>query len=166
MPATLSANFFTELTNLGFSGIYSLQFTVIPQDKALAKVKNRLLSINANMVDAQKKAARSGYSAELISSDLKASQKEVVEQLEDLSVNDQRLVELTFTMAHFASSKEELDKQTEIIKSTARKYLVSINSMDFQQEAGLATTLPLCFNQEYCRVRHPDAVQCAGPQYG
>lgn len=147
LPATLSANFFTELTNLGFSGIYSLQFAVIPQDKALAKVKNRLLSINANMVDAQKKAARSGYSAELISSDLKASQKEVVEQLEDLSVNDQRLVELTFTMAHFASSKEELDKQTEIIKSTARKYLVSINSMDFQQEAGLATTLPLCFNQ-------------------
>lgn len=147
IPAFLDTKFYTELTNLGFSGIYSIQFEPIPQDEALKKVKNRLISVNANVIEAQQKAAKGNYSADLISSDLKDGQEEAVNQLQDLSARNQKLFTITMTMMHFASNKDDLDRQTELIKTTARKYLVSISSMDYQQEAGLNTTLPLCNNQ-------------------
>ena len=147
IPVYLNPSFYTELTNLGFSGIYSIQFAPIPQNRALQKVRNRLISVNANVVDAQKKAAKGNYSPDLISQDLKDELKEATEQLQDLSSRNQKIFEVTITMVHFAPSKEELDRQTEVIKSTARKHLVSIASMDYQMENGLNTTLPLCNNQ-------------------
>lgn len=147
IPAYLDTKFYTELTNLGFSGVYSIQFAPIPQDKALKKVRDRLTSVNANVVDAQKRAAKSGYSADLISSELKDGQKEAAEQLQDLSSRNQKLFVVTITMMHFAETKEELDRQTALIKSTARKYLVSISTMDYQQEAGLNTCLPIAKNE-------------------
>ena len=147
IPSALAVSFFPELCGLGFSMISSIQFEGMPNEKAIRKSRDRLTSINANVVDAQKRAARAGYSGDLISADLKLNQQEANELLSDLQTRNQKLFEVTMTFAHFADSKEELNRQTELIKTTARKALVSISTMLFQQEAGFATTLPLCNNQ-------------------
>lgn len=143
LPSQLSVAFYPELCGLGFPMLSSIHYQPLPQEEALRRVKNQLTSVNSNVVDAQKRAARAGYSGELISAELKNNAQEANSLLEDLQTRNQKMFEVTLTLAHFADSMEELDQQTEAIQSCARKYLVSLSTMTFQQEPGLSTTLPL-----------------------
>ena len=147
LPSTLNSAFYPEITSLDFELIASMQLRSMPPDKALKKIRDRLTSINGDIIAQQKKAAQGGYSGELISPTLRYSQNEVNEMLEDLQTRDQKIFNMTMTFVHFAPSIDELNRQTEQIKSTARKYLVTVNTMQYQQEAGLNTSLPLCNNQ-------------------
>lgn len=144
IPSLLDTAFYPELTSQGFSAMYSLQMSGIPQEKAMKMLKMRFNNVNSNVRQEQMKAAKEGWSGDLISIDLKQKLEEANRQLGDLSSRNQKLFSMTMTIVHFADSLEELDHQTDIIKSVANRYMVSISSMNFQQEAGFNTTLPLC----------------------
>lgn len=147
LPSQLSTEFYIELTSLGFTMLSAVHYMPLPQEDALRKTRNKLISANANVVDAQKKAARYGYSGELISENLKLASREANELLADLQIRDQKLFEVSIVFCHFANSMEELNQQTELIRSTARKNLVTVNTLTFQQENGFAAALPLARNE-------------------
>lgn len=75
--------------------------------------------------------------------DLEQQRKETREMLDDLTTRDQRMLFAVVTLVHLADSKEELDSDTETLRSTARKHLCQLSTLNWQQADGLVTALPL-----------------------
>lgn len=147
LPSYLSDNFLAELTANDFNMITSINLENVRQDKALKIIRNQMVNINSNMIDKQKKASRSGYSPDLISPELKKSQDEANELLQDLTSRNQKMFLMTLTCVIFADSLEDLDRYTDLIQTTGRKYLCTMEVLNYQQEAAFNSTLPLANNQ-------------------
>lgn len=62
--------------------------------------------------------------------------------MDDLVTRDQRMFLGTLTIVHTADSKEELDNDTETLKTTAEKHLCQLATLKFQQYDGLCTAMP------------------------
>ena len=147
LPSYLRGDILTELSNQPFNMLTSVIYRSLAQGEALKTVKNKTVDINQNVVEQQKKASKNGYSADLISPEIRNSQKEVEQILEDLTQDNQKLFMTTITMTVFADTKEQLDKNTEIIKSTAERFVCQADVLTELQELGFDTCLPLCNNR-------------------
>ena len=74
--------------------------------------------------------------------DMELQRTETKEMLNDLTTRDQRMMFGILTMVHMADSKEQLDSDTEMLKSIARKKLCQLSILRWQQMDGLQTVLP------------------------
>lgn len=147
LPSYLSDTILAELTNLNSNMVTSVQYTSVPADKALKIVKNQMININANMIERQKKASKSGYGIDLISPELQKAQEEANELLQDLTSKNQKMYLINLVIVHFAETLEELNADTDTIQTVARSASCEIKKLLGQQENGLATALPLCNNK-------------------
>lgn len=143
LPSYLRADVFTELSQMPFSMLASVQYRSLPQTEAINKIKFRMVDINSNVVDRQKKASKNGYSPELISPELKQSSQEVDSIMNDLTSENQKLFMTTITLVVFAKTMEELDKNTKVIQAEAERFICQAKILGGQQELGLNTSLPL-----------------------
>lgn len=146
-PSFLSTDFLAAATDTQFNMITSINYESLHQDKTMKMLKNQLTSINANIVDYQKRAARGGYSGAIIPPTLLKSQEETNKLIEGITANNQKLYYTTVTFAVFADSLEELNKNTNTITSIAGKYLINVKKLNYQQEPGLTSTLPFANNK-------------------
>lgn len=147
LPTYLADNVLSEIANVSCNMLASLQYQSVPSDKALKMVKNQMININSNMVDRQKKAAKAGYSVDLISPELQKAQEEANELLQDLTSKNQKMFLLSLIIVHFADTLEELRSNTETIQATARRYMCQLRVLQWQQENGLTSALPLAYNK-------------------
>lgn len=146
-PSFLSTDFLASVSDTQFNMMTSISYESLHQDKTMKMLKNQRTSIDANIVDAQKRAARNGYSGNIISPSLLKAQEETNKLIEDITSRNQKLFYTTVTFTVFADSLDELNKNTNAITSAASKYLISIKKLNYQQEPGLTTTLPLAHNK-------------------
>lgn len=151
LPTFLGDSVLSQLTETDCNMLTSIIFEPMETDKALKQARNQITNINTSMVDLQKKASKSGYSTELISPDLKDAADEANNLLKDLTSKNQKLFMTTMVIVHFADSKEELDADTRTIKSIGRRLVLNVLPLEWQQERGLATALPLCHNQLFAK---------------
>lgn len=147
LPTYLADNVLSEITKVSCNMLASLQYQGVSAEKALKMVKNQMININSNMVDRQKKASKAGYSVDLISPELQKAQEEANELLQDLTSKNQKMFLLTLVVTHFADSLEELRANTETIQATARRYMCQLRVLQWQQENGLTSALPLAYNK-------------------
>lgn len=143
LPTWINANILTEITELNANMLMSIIFKKLRPDKAMTLLKNQLININSNVVDAQKRAAKSGYSADLISPELLKAQREAQELMDDVTSRNQSLILATFVITLLADSKDEIDKNLELLKTIMGKYMCQIKCLNFQQEKGLSSAMPL-----------------------
>lgn len=151
LPTFLSTNILPELTDFSCNMLLSVFYESIPQDKAMKIIRNQIVNINSNVIDAQKKATKSGYSADLISPDLLRAQMESNRILSDMTKRNQKLFLTTILITHFADSLDELDKQTQSINTIASKHLCQLKKLNYQQEAGFNSCLPLANNKVFVK---------------
>lgn len=151
LPTFLSTNILPELTDVSCNMLLSVLYESIPQDKAMKIIRNQIVNINSNVIDAQKKATKSGYSADLISPDLLRAQMESNRILSDMTKRNQKLFLTTIIITHFAESIDELDKQTQSINTVASKHLCQLKKLNYQQEAGFNSCLPLATNKVFVK---------------
>lgn len=151
LPSYLSTDFIGELNDVSCNMLTSVHFESMRQDKAMKMVRNQITNISANVIDAQKKASKGGWSTDLISPSLQQAKLEADKLLGDLTGRNQKLFYVTLVVTHFAANKEDLDKQCQQITSIAQKYLVTLKKLTSQQEPGFNTSLPLCHNQIYVK---------------
>ena len=116
LPSYLRGDILAEMSNQPFNMLTSIIYRSLAQGDALKLVKNKTVDINQNVVEQQKKASKNGYSSDLISPEIRNSQREVEQIMEDLTQDNQKLFMTTITMTVFADTKEQLDKYTEIVK--------------------------------------------------
>jgi TraG P-loop domain/Pretoxin HINT domain len=147
LPASLSDRLISDLTDTGLNMLLTINIAPVDPGTALKVVKRQLTSMEQNKLEAQKKAIRSGYSADIISHDLKHSLNEAEELLDDLRSKNQKMFLVNCVIMHMADSYEQLNQGTELLKSTARKYLVNIGVLKYQQEDALASVLPLGYSK-------------------
>ena len=147
LPSFLSTDFMCELNDLPFNMITSVHFDSLRQDKAMSLVSRQIVNVNSNIIDAQKKASKGGYTADLISPNLIKAKEEVNKTLNDLTSRNQKMFYVTFVITHFADSLENLKLQFEQIQSIGQKFMVRLAKLNMQQEVGFNSSLPLGGNK-------------------
>ncbi len=115
--------------------------------EAIKLVKSKISDLNRSKIDEQKKAVRSGYDIDILPSDLNTYTNDFAKVLQDLQNHNERMFLLTFLILHTADNRKELDNIILQTKNIAQEKLCQLVSLDYQQEEGLVSTLPLGLNQ-------------------
>ena len=132
----------SELCDLNRNLLLSLDIIPIPTDEAVREVESRLLGVETNITNWQRRQNRNNNFSAVVPYDMEQQRKESKEFLNDLTTRDQRMMFGLLTMVHIADSKEQLDSDTEALLTTARKHLCQFSTLTYQQMDGLNTALP------------------------
>ncbi|MCD8384959.1 MAG: ATP-binding protein [Clostridiales bacterium] len=133
----------SELTSLNRTMMLSIDIIPVPTDEAVREMQNRLLGVETNVTNWQRRQNSSNNFSAVVPYDLEQQRKETREMLDDLTTRDQRMLFAVVTLVHLADSKEQLDSDTETLQSVARKHLCQLATLSWQQPEGLITALPL-----------------------
>lgn len=133
----------TELTDISRNLMLSIDIIPIPTDEAVREVENRMLGVETNAANWQRRQNANNNFSAMLPYDMELQRKETKEFLEDLTTRDQRMMFAVMTFVHMADSKKQLDEDTEAIKTVARKKLCQLSVLKWQQMDGLNTALPI-----------------------
>lgn len=147
LPSFLSTDFMSELNDLPFNLLTTVHFNSMRQDKAMSLIKRQIVNINSNVIDKQKRASKSGYSADLISPELLRAKDEADKTLSDMTSRNQKMFYVTFVLTHFADDIEMLKEQFTQILTVSQKHMVRLAKLNMQQEVGFNASLPLGVNK-------------------
>ena len=132
-----------ELTALNRAMMLSIDVIPVPTDEAVREMQNRLLGVETNVTNWQRRQNSSNNFSAVVPYDMEQQRKETREMLDDLTTRDQRMLFAVVTLVHLADTKEELDSDTDALRSVARKHLCQLSTLSWQQADGLSTVLPL-----------------------
>ena len=118
----------------------------IDQMKAIKLVKSKVTDINRMKIEEQKKAVRAGYDMDIIPSDLNTYGGEAKRLLEDLQSRNERMFLVTALFLNTAETKQELENVVFQTAGIAQKYNCALKRLDYQQEQGIMSCLPLAMN--------------------
>ena len=127
--------------------IVSLHIQSVDQVKAIKTVKRKITDLDKSKIEEQKKAVRAGYDMDIIPSDLATYGAEAKKLLQDLQSRNERMFLVTFLVLNTADTPRQLDNNVFQASSIAQKYNCQLTRLDFQQEEGLMSCLPLGLNQ-------------------
>ena len=127
--------------------IVSLHIQSVDQIKAIKTVKRKITDLDKSKIEEQKKAVRAGYDIDIIPSDLATYGVEAKKLLQDLQSRNERMFLVTFLVLNTADNPRQLDNNVFQASSIAQKYNCRLTRLDFQQEEGLMSCLPLGLNQ-------------------
>jgi len=146
LPSFINDMFLGELTDFSINMVLTVNIKPIEPHIALKMVKRQITGMEANKIEYQKRSLRGGYLEAFIPYDLRNSLEEAQALLDDIVNKNQKLYLTNIVLMHLADTKEDLDKETELINSVARKYLCQIGVLNYQQEDGLNSALPFGLN--------------------
>lgn len=132
-----------ELTDINRNLMLSIDVIPIPTDEAVREVENRLLGVETNITNWQRRQNANNNFSAVVPYDMEQQRRESKEFLNDLTSRDQRMMFATVTLVHTADSLERLDEDTEILLTAARKHLCQFAVLKYQQMDGLNTALPI-----------------------
>jgi type IV secretory pathway VirB4 component len=125
----------------------TIHFRSIEQSEAIKLLKRKLSDIDSMKIAEQKKAVRAGYDMDIIPTDLATYGNEAKTMLEDLQSRNERMFLVTILMLNVAKTKQKLENDIFAANAVAQKYNCAFKRLDYQQEQGLMSSLPLGLNQ-------------------
>lgn len=131
-----------KLTELNRNMMMSIDIVPVPTDEAVREAENRLLGVETNITNWQRKQNENNNFSAVVPYDMEQQRKELKEFLDDITTRDQRMMFAVITMVHTADTKKQLDNDTEEILTTARKHLCQFSVLKYQQLDGLQTAIP------------------------
>jgi len=147
MAPTLSDQLLRELLNMENEQIINIHIQSIEQTEAVKMVKRRVTDLDKMKIDEQKKALRNGYDMDILPSDLATFGTEAKNLLQNLQNQNERLFLVTILLTNFADTKQRLENQLFTISGLVQQYSCSLIRLDYQQEDGLMSSLPLGINK-------------------
>ena len=146
LPKSLQDEFFAELVDQDFPITTTLSIQPVAQDKGLRIVKKQLTGIEANKIDAEKRAIKSGYSPETIPHSIKDAHVQAEELYDDMLNKNQKMFFVTITCLVHGNDLDELDANCNLVMSIARKYTCQLQCLTIQQEEAWRVTLPFGYH--------------------
>ncbi len=143
----LNDRMLADFLDMESSLIVTMHVQSIDQVKAIKTIKRKITDLDSMRIQEQKKAVRSGYDMDIIPSDLATYGSEAKKILQDLQSRNERMFLVTFLVLNTADSKQQLDNNVFQASSIAQKYNCQLTRLDFRQEEGLMSCLPLGLNQ-------------------
>ena len=143
----LSDRILSDFLDMESSVIVSMHIQSVDQVKAIKTIKRKITDLDKMKIEEQKKAVRAGYDMDIIPSDLATYGSEAKKLLQDLQSRNERMFLLTFIVINTADSKQQLKINWMQASSIAQKYNCALTKLDFRQEEGFMSSLPLGYNQ-------------------
>ncbi len=143
----LNDRMLADFLSMDNSLVVTLHIQSIDQTSAIKTIKRKITDLDRMKIEEQKKAVRSGYDMDIIPSDLATYGGEAKKLLQDLQSHNERMFLVTFLIMSTADGKQQLDNNVFQAQGIAQKYNCQLVRLDFQQESGLNSSLPLGHNQ-------------------
>ena len=132
----------TELTDMNRNLMLSIDVLSVPTDEAIREVENKLLGVETNITNWQRKQNQNNNFSAVVPYDMELQRTKTKEFLADLTTRDQRMMLALITMAISSDSKEQLDLDTESIQAVAKGRHCQMAVLKWQQADALNTVLP------------------------
>ena len=139
----LNDRMLADILDLETGVIVNLHIRSIDQIEAIKTIKRKITDLDKMKIEEQKKAVRSGYDMDIIPSDLATFGSEAKNLLQDLQSRNERMFLLTFLVVNMADTKRKLNNDVFAAAGIAQKYNCALTRLDYMQEAGLVSSIPL-----------------------
>lgn len=139
----LNDRMLADFLDMESSLIVNMHVQSVDQVAAIKTVKRKITDLDKMKIEEQKKAVRAGYDMDIIPSDLATYGTEAKNLLKELQSRNERMFLLTFLVMNTADTKQQLDNNVFQASSIAQKYNCQLARLDYQQEEGLMSSLPL-----------------------
>ena len=136
-----------EMLNTDSDILLSIHIHSMDQNDAIRTVKRKITDIDSMKIDAQKRAVREGFDMDIIPTDIATYAGEAKNILRDLQSRNERMFQVTFLIVNIADTKRKLNNEIARTASVAQQYNCQLTRLDFQQEQGFVSALPLGINQ-------------------
>lgn len=142
----ISDRMLADFLGMESSQIITMHIQSVDQNEAIKTVKHTITELDRSKIEEQKKAVRAGYDMDIIPSDLATYGKDAKALLKELQSQNERMFLLTFLVMNTGRIQQELDNNVFQASSIAQKHNCNLVRLDFQQEQGLMSSLPLANN--------------------
>ena len=142
----LSDQLLKDFLDMESSQIVTMHIQSVDQTAAIKTIKRTITELDRSKIEEQKKAVRSGYDMDIIPSDLATYGKDAKALLKELQSQNERMFMLTFLVMNTGRTEQELENNVFQAQSIAQKHNCNLRRLDFQQEQGLMSSLPLAQN--------------------
>ena len=142
----LSDQLLKDFLDMESSEIITMHIQSVDQTEAIKTVKHTITELDRSKIEEQKKAVRSGYDMDIIPSDLATYGKDAKALLQELQSQNERMFLITFLIMNTGRTKQELETNVFQASSIAQKHNCMLRRLDYQQENGLMSSLPLARN--------------------
>ena len=126
--------------------IVNLHIESVDQLKAVKMIKNKVTDSDKMKIEEQKKAVRAGYDMDILPSDITTFAGEAKRLLDDLQSRNERMFQLTILFMNTEKTRQELRNVLMQMKGLAQSYNCLVKPLDYLQEEGLMSSVPLGYN--------------------
>lgn len=126
--------------------VATMHIQTVEQAKAIKMVKKIITEIDRSKIEEQKKAVRSGYDMDILPSDLSTFAQDARKLLKGLQSEDERMFLVTFLVVNTGKTKQQLEENISRLSRTVQQKDCEFCRLDYQQEQGLMSSLPLAQN--------------------
>ena len=142
----ISDRLLADFLSMESSQVVTMHIQSVDQNEAIKTIKHTITELDRSKIEEQKKAVRAGYDMDIIPSDLATYGKDAKALLKELQSQNERMFLLTFLVMNTGKTKQELENTVFQAASIAQKHNCNLVRLDYQQEQGLMSTLPLANN--------------------
>ena len=139
----LSDQLLKDFLDMDSSQIVTMHIQSVDQNKAIKTIKHTITELDRSKIEEQKKAVRAGYDMDIIPSDLATYGRDAKALLKELQSQNERMFLVTFLILNTGKTEQELENNVFQAVSIAQKHNCELCRLDFQQEQGLMSSLPL-----------------------
>lgn len=142
----LSDELLSDFLNINNNLIFNIHFKTINSAASKKVLKNKIANLGAKKIREQTIASQRGYDIDILPADLKSFEKDTETFLNSIQENNEKMIIATITVAVFERNAKKLSKLSDEILSLAREHTCELWNMDYLQENGLMSVLPLGLN--------------------
>ena len=142
----LTDRMLADFLDLDSEVMVNLHVKSIDQAAAIKAIKRKLSDLDKMRIEEQRKAVRSGYDMEILPPDLVTYGKEAQNLLTDLQSRNERMFLVTILVTNTAKKMQKLESNVFAAAGVAQKYNCSLKRLDWQQEQGLMSSVPIGYN--------------------
>ncbi len=144
--ADISDRLLADFLEMESTQVVTIHIRSVDQNEAIKTVKHTITELDRSKIEEQKKAVKAGYDMDIIPSDLATYGKDAKSLLKELQSQNERMFLMTFLVMSTGKTESELDNNLFHASSIAQKHNCNLVRLDFQQEDGLMSSLPLANN--------------------
>lgn len=143
----ISDRMLTDLLDTESQQIVTMHIRSVEQSEALKMVKHVITELDKSKIDEQKKAIRAGYDMDILPSDLVSFGNDAKDLYREIQNQNERMFLITFLVLNTGKTEQELENNIFRTASIAQQKNCNLIRLDYQQEQGLMSSLPLAKNQ-------------------
>ncbi len=146
LTSKLDEKFISQLLSVDNNMVIAIHAKSFDQESAVKYLKRKLTDVEASKVKEQKKAVRDGYDMDILPPDIVTYNEDINRTLTNVESGEDRYFTTTVLITVFTKSRQKMDRIIDQLKGIARGCSCDLKNMDFRQEQGFMSCLPLGVN--------------------